>query len=222
MAEMEHYAAAQRSGLQGFGNGLIDRAIERRRAPFGRQCRSRVLELGAGSGEHLGFVAAETYKEWTCLDLAPGEADPRLMRQLMDQGIKFVKGDVQSLTYSDYTFDEVVSTCLLHHVSSPEAALMEMRRVVKIGGRITVGMPTDPGIVNRLVKQFVTFPQMRRVGIQAPALQYAREHRNHIGAILQQVGHVFASDDLQITHLPFHIPSWNLNLMTIVSATRLT
>lgn len=222
MLDGSEYSASQRSGLQGIGNGLIDRAIERRRAQFGREQHSRVLELGAGSGEHLGFVAGDTYEEWVCLDLAPGHTDPLLMRGLVDRGIEFVSGDAESLTYSDCSFDEVISTCLLHHVGNPEAALMEMKRVVKIGGRITIGMPTDPGMMNRLVKQVVTYPQMRRVGIQEPALQYAREHRNHVGAILQHVRHIFSSDSLKITYLPFHLPSWNLNLMSIVSVLRLT
>jgi hypothetical protein len=81
-------------------------------------------------------------------------------------------------------------------------------------------MPTDPGLLNRFVKVFVTYPQMRRAGVENPRLQYAREHRSHIGAITELLKEVFKSDDVKLTFLPFLIRSWNINLLMVASITR--
>lgn len=66
----------------------------------------------------------------------------------------------------DGALDEALSTWLMHHLSELEAALREMRRVVRVGGQITIGMPTDSGMFNQFVKVFVRYPQMRRIGVE--------------------------------------------------------
>lgn len=215
----KYYSKVQRSGIQGWGSALLDRALERSRGHrwSGAWHINRVLEVGASSGEHLAFVDRASFAEWVCLDLQPGVSDPRLREMLEEEAISFVEGDVHAMPFSDAEFDEVVSTCLLHHLDDVEGALLEMRRVVRDRGTITIGMPTDPGILNRLVKWVVTYPQMRRTGVRDPRLIYAREHRNSITSILALVAHVFSDDEVGMHFRPFRLPSWNANLFLIVS-----
>jgi phosphatidylethanolamine/phosphatidyl-N-methylethanolamine N-methyltransferase len=215
----QYFSKVQRSGIQGWGNALLDRALERSRRDrwlnLGRE--NRVLEVGASSGEHLTFVDRESFSDWVCLDLKPGISDPWLRAALEKEGICFIEGDVHAIPFSDAEFDEIVSTCLLHHLDHVEEALLEMRRVVRAGGTITIGMPTDPGILNRAVKRIVTFPQMRRIGIRDPRLVYAREHRNSITSIIALIAHVFSDDEVVLHYRPFWFPTWNGNLFVIVS-----
>lgn len=221
----DQYRAAQRSGIQGSGNALLDYAIERARTRLGSQKSfpkvGEVLEVGASSGEHLAFVDPESFLTWTCLDLTPGVTDPVLFSELSrDSRVRFIRGDVEALPFPDGSFDEVVATCLLHHVTDPEKALGEMRRVVRTGGGIVLALPTDPGMLNRFVKVAITYRQMRNAGVRNPRLEYAREHRNHVGGLIEQVRHVFRGDHLQVRFLPLRLPSWNLNLFVVATVRR--
>jgi phosphatidylethanolamine/phosphatidyl-N-methylethanolamine N-methyltransferase len=215
----DYYSSTQRRGIQGWGNSLQDIAIERARSRLPTHRTNSVLEVGAGSGEHLAFVKAASFAQWTCLDLFPGLADPKLCSSLKGTGrVSFVTGDVLALMYPDSTFDEAVSTCLLHHVQDPEVALRELRRVVRGGGNITISIPTDPGLLNRAVKRLVTYPQMRKSGIENPRLIYAREHKGHVQSIMDLAKHVFSGDCLRLSYFPFRIPSWNANLFVLLQA----
>lgn len=50
------YTELQRTGIQGWGNSLIDKLIEK---SIKRTEVSNILELGAASGEHLMFVSKD-------------------------------------------------------------------------------------------------------------------------------------------------------------------
>lgn len=225
----KRYRAAQRAGIQGRGNALLDRALERARKalrgagpwhPGGGG--HEVLEVGASSGEHLAYVDSSSFDRWTCLDVKPGVTDPELYAELStDPRVRFVEGDAESLPFSDESFDEVVATCILHHVVNPEVVLREMRRVVRQGGTIAIALPTDPGVLNRAIKVAITYPQMRRAGVENPRLEYAREHRNHIGALIQQMRHVFQQDNLSVRYYPWRVWSWNINFFVVVTVRRL-
>lgn len=212
------YQQVHRSGIQGWGNSFVDRQVERYVRPEG----GRTLELGASSGEHLAYVdGVDRWDVYVGVDLMPGETSPDLARELMASGrMAFVGGDVSALPFRDSAFDLVRSTCLLAHVSDPETALGEVRRVTRPGGQIVLGLPCDPGMLNRLVKVAVTYPQMRRSGVADPRLKYAREHVNPVGSLLAMANHVFRDDTLEAHYYPARLPSWNANLLVTLDITR--
>lgn len=213
----QHYRSSQRSGLQGWGNSLIDVQIERFAA---RKPDARVLEVGASSGEHFAFVPKEPrIDRYVALDVFPGVTNPKLAKQLGDAGlVEFVKADASAIPFDDDSFDLVYCTCLLAHVAQPEKVLEEMRRVTKPGGRVVIGMPCDPGMVNRLIKVLVTYRAMRRAGVGDPRLSYAREHINPVGNLIALAKYVFRDDRLRFNYFPLRLPSWNVNLaITVIS-----
>lgn len=218
----EYYTTTQRAGLCAFGNGLLDRSVERFRGRLadGRRPSSRiVLELGSSSGEHLGFVDPNSFDHWVGVDLAPGATRPRLLSdRSRNPRTSFVAADAHSLPFRADAFDEVVATCLLHHVRDPEAVMGEISRVLRPGGTFVAAMPTDPGVLNRLVKRVATFPLMRRAGIQSPELVYAREHVNAINRIVTLFGVAFQNFERSVRFLPLGGTSWNLNLFVVVWA----
>jgi ubiquinone/menaquinone biosynthesis C-methylase UbiE len=216
-----YYKLAQREGLQGWGNGLIDRLIERQTKRFSGM---DILELGASSGEHLRFVSPEpTWSSYIAVDLNPGKTDPSLFKQLVGnkhpsiKNVTFVKCDAQNLPFENDSFDCVFCTCLLAHVDRPEKVLEEMRRVTRNRGQVILGLPSDPGIMNRLVKKVITYPQMKKAGILNPAVLYAREHRNGVANLLELARFVFANDSVDSNYFPFQIKSWNANLAIILN-----
>ena len=71
-----------------------------------------------------------------------GEAVEIARRNL--PGAEIRQGDAQALPFEDDSFDAAVCGYGIIHLPEPEKALMEMRRVVKPGGRISVSVWEAP------------------------------------------------------------------------------
>jgi ubiquinone/menaquinone biosynthesis C-methylase UbiE len=175
----------------------------------------KVLEIGAGQGEHLAFLSYEPKSEYILLDLRK-ISDHSYLEDIslnFKNKIKSVVGNAEQIPFDENYFDRTFSTCLLHHVSDPLAVLLEARRVTKVGGEIVFAIPTDPGFLNQLVKKLVSYRALSKLTTYKPELFYALEHRNHIGGILALIKFAFQNDEIKIKYGPFRISSWNLNLV---------
>ncbi len=81
----------------------------------------RVLEIGSGRGYLQDAVA-----DYTGLDLSPSVA-PNYHKP-------FVVGSATAMPFDDNTFDAAWTVWVVEHISTPEKAFEEMRRVVRPGG----------------------------------------------------------------------------------------
>ena len=209
----EHYSDVTATGNGSFNARYMHRALERRYGPtehFGR-----VLEIGANRGEHLEFVR-HGFEEYLLTDLRTPQVDESI---LADPRIRLGACDVSSIPYPDATFDRVISTCVLHHVESPLQAALEMRRVTRPGGLVSILMPTDPGLAYRVGKAVTSGRHARRLGIgPLHALVSALDHANHFRSIRTQLGHVFRDDSPAIDWYPWRIPSVDANAFVIFRA----
>ena len=98
-----------------------------------------VLDVACGPGL-LACAFARVAKHATGLDVTPAMLEQARKTQ-QDQGLKNVswqQGDVYSLPFSEAQFSVVSSRFAFHHLQDPLAALKEMERVCKPGGRIAV------------------------------------------------------------------------------------
>jgi phosphatidylethanolamine/phosphatidyl-N-methylethanolamine N-methyltransferase len=179
----------------------------------------RQLELGSGNGEHLPYVKEIPEKEYICLDLRTPRNSKylKLSHPNLQKIVKFKKGNAEKLPFKSNYFEKVTATCLLHHVSDPLAVCIEARRVTQFEGEIVFILPTDPGILNQLVKRFISYRRMSKFSSHKPSLILALDHKNHISGLLEIVKFVFKNDDVRITFLPFRFNSWNFNLIARVS-----
>jgi SAM-dependent methyltransferase len=66
----------------------------------------------------------------------------RAVRAEAGPQIAFLRADAQKLPLRDETVDAVVSIAVLQLVPDPAAALAEMARVLRAGGRLAVMVPT--------------------------------------------------------------------------------
>jgi len=93
-----------------------------------------ILDLAAGTGTSSAAFAKRGALV-TALDLSQGMIDVGRQRH---PEIAFVHGDAEHLPFGDETFDAVTISFGLRNVNDPMAALAEMIRVLKPGGRVVI------------------------------------------------------------------------------------
>jgi ubiquinone/menaquinone biosynthesis C-methylase UbiE len=134
-----------------------------------------------------------------------------------DLRVKTIKGNVESLPFEKGEFDRVISTCLLHHVDHPELALSEIERVLSPNGVATIFLSCDPGLAVRTLRKLTTARTARKKGFEGYDLLISRDHRNHVGSLLEMAKFVFRMRRLKVKFYPFGIKSWNLNGYAIIT-----
>jgi SAM-dependent methyltransferase len=98
----------------------------------------RVLEIGCGLGTD-GAQFAEAGAIYTGVDLTEAAIDLARKRfQLFDLPGEFRVADAENLDFADESFDVVYSHGVLHHTPDTAAAVAEVHRVLKPGGRAIV------------------------------------------------------------------------------------
>jgi len=115
---------------------LAERAgLSARRRALVQQARGRVLEIGAGTGLNLRHYADDAELVLSEPDAAMAE---RLRRRVAGRRrpATVVLAPAEALPFADGEFDTVVSTLVLCTVPDQAAALREIRRVLRPGGRL--------------------------------------------------------------------------------------
>jgi demethylmenaquinone methyltransferase/2-methoxy-6-polyprenyl-1,4-benzoquinol methylase len=97
----------------------------------------RVLDLAAGTGtSSRTFTTAGAY----CIacDFSLGMLQVGARKAGNESPVRFVAGDALRLPFADQTFDAVTISFGLRNVADLDAALAEMRRVTRPGGRLVI------------------------------------------------------------------------------------
>lgn len=132
---------------------------ERLRAILEPRPGERLLEVGPGIGHHALPVAEAIRPDGTLdvFDLQQEMLDD-LMERARERGLANLlptQGDARTLPYPDAAFAGAYLVTVLGEVPDQAAALRELARVLKPGGRLVVGeIPFDP--------HFVTFGALRK------------------------------------------------------------
>lgn len=94
-----------------------------------------VLEVGIGTGKNMSFYPAGL--KVTGIDLTPGMLErARKRAEELHAAVDLRRGDVQSLEFTDSSFDAAVATCVFCSVPNPVLGLRELLRVVRPGGQV--------------------------------------------------------------------------------------
>ena len=137
---------------------------ERLRRSLLPRAGERVLEIGPGVGIHALSMAARLLPEGVLdvLDAQPEMLDA-IIRRAAGVGVTNIRparGDAHRLPYPDATFDAAYMIGVLGEIPDQGAAMRELRRVLKPGGRVLIAeVLIDP--------DFVPFTALRRLGEKA-------------------------------------------------------
>lgn len=119
------------------------------RASLLADARGRVVEIGAGTGANLGLYPAG-------VDLVLTEPDPHMTKRLRvkaaagGESAEVLEAPAERLPLDDDSADTAVVTLVLCTVPDPVAALAEISRVLRPGGRLLFlehVRSVEPGLV---------------------------------------------------------------------------
>ena len=155
--------------------------------------RGRVLEIGAGEGENFGALHQDV--DWVGL-----EPDAERRRELATRArewghrVEPLDAFAEAIPLPDASVDAVVGTYVLCSVHDQGAALAEVRRVLKPGGRVVFvdHVVAPPRTLKRAVQRVVT-PFSTRF---CHGCHWDRD----TGAALVAAG--FAGDDVRLVRVP--------------------
>ena len=116
---------------------------------LGLRSGDRVLDVGSGFGRHV-YECARRGAHVVALDYAADEvvqtrdtlaAMVETREIAADKLIGVLRGDARSLPFPDESFDVVITSEVLEHIQDDVAAIAEMVRVLKPGGRFAATVP---------------------------------------------------------------------------------
>jgi phosphatidylethanolamine/phosphatidyl-N-methylethanolamine N-methyltransferase len=204
------YSKVNDQGLVGRISIILHKSMESQINPNHRF--NTVLELGAGKGQHKNFVTKNYSDYW--------ETDIREKNKFSDSqnSISEVKTfflDAEDLSViQDQTVDRIIATCLLAHLSSPETALREWRRVLTHKGIVTIYVPCEPGILLRIARMLSTIPKAKKLKFDQRQFIYD-EHIQYFQRLEHLIKGVFNQDKVQVKGWPLSFLPWDLCLWKI-------
>lgn len=157
---------------------------------------TRVLDVGTGPGT-VAAAALARGAEVVAVDAEPGMV---ALAACNAPGAAVRHALLPDLPFPDGSFDAAVANFVVNHVEDPRAALSELRRVVRPGGRLAVTIWHETG--NEAMSLFNL--ALDRAGVERPVfpapLDFARTAKG-LGELLEQTGWAeVASGELAWTH----------------------
>ena len=194
------------TGIQGYLMNLCHKQLENFNFP---KNISKVLEIGAGNKPHYEFLK-HNYDEYHIAETSTEEIE-----NFNRNSKVFVKSyDGKKLPYEDGYFDRIIISHCLEHIYYPEEFLQEMMSKLKVGGILSISLPTDPGLLFRLGRMYMKFFSIKKTYKISPReydYMNATEHVNSIFNLYSIINHNYPNFAKE-TYLPFRIKSFDLNL----------
>jgi ubiquinone/menaquinone biosynthesis C-methylase UbiE len=116
--------------------------------------RSRVLDIGCGTGELLRRLRAR-YPEAILAGLDPVAEMLRMAAEKLSGDEDLRVGYADSLPWAAASFDVVVSCNMFHYINHPIPALHEMARVLRPGGTVVLTDWCDDYLACRLCNLYL-------------------------------------------------------------------
>ena len=198
-------------GLSSFFNSLTHKKLESnyKHDKIATDKDFSVMEIGAGQGEHIKYVN-HSYSSYLMVDIVP-QAD---IINISSQ-VSWLTVDICAKNLNLGTFDRIISTCVFHHLDDPVTAIENIKAHLKPGGTFSLFLPSDPGILNRLLRKACVTPTVSKFGFKHYEVVNAREHKNHYWSLKTNLDFQFRDYEVTKKYYPVDIPVGNLSLFSI-------
>ena len=171
---------------------------------------SLVLDVACGSGTSAITLAKRFGCHVVGIDLSEknlAKARVKANAAGLSQQLNFVKSDAENITFDDETFDVVMSECALCTFPDMKAAVNEMHRVLKKGGKIGITDVTIEDEIPNNLKEVIYHVICIAGALSAPGYQkilsergftdvHFEDHSYAIREIIERVGKLAISLDI--------------------------
>jgi len=117
-------------------NGRVNRQLCREVAEMISE-KDNVLECACGTGMISKYIAAKC-RMLTATDFSSGMLRRAEKKCIAFSNIRFRKADIMNIKCRDNAYDKVVAGNVIHLLEDPKAALKELERVCRPGGKIII------------------------------------------------------------------------------------
>jgi len=100
-----------------------------------KEFKGKLLDVGCGIGEFLQW-----YPNSFGID-----TNRFLVKYCKERGINCIYGSIYKIPFKKSMFDTVLCSHLMEHLSKPDMAMKEIRRVLKKAGKLIIIVPTEKG-----------------------------------------------------------------------------
>jgi len=147
-----------------------------------------ILDAGCGPGTY-GIMLAKEGNEVVGIEISP-DAVQVANERAKEKGVNFSAraGDLEKLPFQDNSFDICFCGWVLHHFPDVSAAVAELARVLKPGGRLALAEPNESNLAVRFSRFVEDLPLLRhwilREGWDTPN-RTINKHKQYVEALAQ-------------------------------------
>lgn len=184
-----------------------------------------VLELGSRNFEMTSVIAPKLQGANLVLglDLHSPNSIARKAAEVLGFPVSAIVADVENIPLDSASIDLVFHGCFLHHLERPLDALIEIRRVLRVGGTVVYYLPCHPGWLTRIWQRLFSDRHLSRIARAAhfpefnPRFIDAVHHRGHYASLRELIRTVHLDDEMKTVSYPLKIRSWNLKAFDIIA-----
>ena len=191
-------------------SGIFMRYCHRKLENYPKITRPKnILEIGAGSAPHIDYLK-EDYDEYKILEIS--EYSKEFIKDEYNIIVDLYDG--RNLPYKNNTFDRIIISHCLEHILDPEKYLDELMSKLKIGGFLSVSLPTDPGVMWRFGRKIVKrLVNTKTYKLDSDEYEYLNsiEHVNSIFNLISIIRYKYRAS-IKEEFYPFRLPIPDINL----------
>lgn len=168
------------------------------------------LDLGCGFGRHFDFIRDK--KKVIGFD---SNFDSLMIAGKNNPESIFVKGRMERLPFLDKYFAVIYAIYSLEHIYNLKESIKEIKRVLKKGGQLLIGLPAEGGFLYNGLRKMTTIPYFtKKYGIDYEKVVKI-EHCNTATKVLKILESEFGIE--RVKYYPLGIKTVHANLILAAS-----